>query len=585
MKYIHGDYGKGTWTYYGGHDPEDPQHAIGNPPTDLSLYKNSPGYRLILNNVLVPGREEEAAQDVRASEISGLMPLPRRPRIRPTRLSPTAAVAIRAAIRLAGGREVCFAARSTRGRRADGASRRARRLRERARAPRIRAARRDARPQPSVGHARAVESRPGRRRADPRRRHRLRDRQQRRRRSSTSSSKCRRAPSSERSAPTPIDRRSRVPTAAIARQHCRATRIVRASARWPSRSRGSTTTAASDCSRRARASANRSAISCRRCDGRRRTASARSCRRTRSTCRSSSSGRTCRFSSARSATSGALRAAQGLAQLSLPRAARAGASVGKRAVRGRRCSEELDAIRAWSERTRDGSLSDLTIAPRPEVWDEVAAEPDLCQRARCPAYEQVLPVQGAARSGAGGRDRRQSSSAAVRSRGAARLGQLGRGRGAAGVHASRRRRRASSRGRGGERTSASTVSRRSLQRLFNRLDRRGKGLLGALIARLATSDDLLSTASLDLVQHAARAGACTPCATKSALAVRSARDVSAGERRVGAAADRRFRRASDLARGPAPRARGHASARSSCSPTACSSCASDWRARSGPTTR
>ena len=35
VKYIHGDYGKGTWTYYGGHDPEDPRHGIGNPPTDL----------------------------------------------------------------------------------------------------------------------------------------------------------------------------------------------------------------------------------------------------------------------------------------------------------------------------------------------------------------------------------------------------------------------------------------------------------------------------------------------------------------------------------------------------------------------
>ena len=59
VKYIHGDYGKGTWTYYGGHDPEDPQHAIGNPPTDLSLHKNSPGYRLILNNVLFPAAKKK----------------------------------------------------------------------------------------------------------------------------------------------------------------------------------------------------------------------------------------------------------------------------------------------------------------------------------------------------------------------------------------------------------------------------------------------------------------------------------------------------------------------------------------------
>lgn len=59
VKYVHGDYGKGTWTYYGGHDPEDPSHAIGNPPTDLSLHKNSPGYRLILNNVLFPAAKKK----------------------------------------------------------------------------------------------------------------------------------------------------------------------------------------------------------------------------------------------------------------------------------------------------------------------------------------------------------------------------------------------------------------------------------------------------------------------------------------------------------------------------------------------
>ena len=59
VKYVHGDYGKGTWTYLGGHDPEDPQHAIGNPPTDLSLHKNSPGYRLILNNVLFPAAKKK----------------------------------------------------------------------------------------------------------------------------------------------------------------------------------------------------------------------------------------------------------------------------------------------------------------------------------------------------------------------------------------------------------------------------------------------------------------------------------------------------------------------------------------------
>ena len=59
VKYIHGNYGRGTFTFYGGHDPEDYQHAVGDPPTDLSLYKNSPGYRLILNNILFPAAKKK----------------------------------------------------------------------------------------------------------------------------------------------------------------------------------------------------------------------------------------------------------------------------------------------------------------------------------------------------------------------------------------------------------------------------------------------------------------------------------------------------------------------------------------------
>ncbi len=54
VKYLHGTYGRGTFTFYGGHDPEDYQHMVGDPPTDLALHKNSPGYRLILNNILFP---------------------------------------------------------------------------------------------------------------------------------------------------------------------------------------------------------------------------------------------------------------------------------------------------------------------------------------------------------------------------------------------------------------------------------------------------------------------------------------------------------------------------------------------------
>ncbi|MBS1586476.1 MAG: asparagine synthetase B [Bacteroidetes bacterium] len=58
-RYIHGEFGKGTWTFYGGHDPEDYQHIIGDPPTDLSLHPTSPGYRLILNNVLFPAAKKK----------------------------------------------------------------------------------------------------------------------------------------------------------------------------------------------------------------------------------------------------------------------------------------------------------------------------------------------------------------------------------------------------------------------------------------------------------------------------------------------------------------------------------------------
>jgi hypothetical protein len=58
-RYIHGEFGKGQWTFYGGHDPEDYQHFVGDPPTDLNLHPNSPGYRLILNNVLFPAAKKK----------------------------------------------------------------------------------------------------------------------------------------------------------------------------------------------------------------------------------------------------------------------------------------------------------------------------------------------------------------------------------------------------------------------------------------------------------------------------------------------------------------------------------------------
>lgn len=59
VRYIHGNLGRGTFTFLSGHDPEDYRHMVGDPPTDLSLHKNSPGYRLILNNVLFPAAKKK----------------------------------------------------------------------------------------------------------------------------------------------------------------------------------------------------------------------------------------------------------------------------------------------------------------------------------------------------------------------------------------------------------------------------------------------------------------------------------------------------------------------------------------------
>lgn len=59
IRYMHGTFGRGTWTFYGGHDPEDYQHLVGEDPTDLALHPNSPGYRLILNNILFPAAKKK----------------------------------------------------------------------------------------------------------------------------------------------------------------------------------------------------------------------------------------------------------------------------------------------------------------------------------------------------------------------------------------------------------------------------------------------------------------------------------------------------------------------------------------------
>jgi len=161
-------------------------------------------------------------------------------------------------------------------------------------------------------------------------------------------------------------------------------------------------------------------------------------------------------------------------------------------------NEELNALQAWAERTSDGSLSDLTTPPRSELWDEVSAEPDLCQRTQCQKFNDCFLFK--ARRAAAQADvivvnhHLLLSDLAVR--------RVTNNWGEAAVLPAYTR-LVVDEGHHLEDAAAShlgvTVSRRSLQRLFNRLDRRGKGLLPALIVRLSVGNDLLSTASLDLV--------------------------------------------------------------------------------------
>ena len=72
VKYLHGNIGRGTFTFYGGHDPEDYQHAVGDPPTRLELHTNSPGYRLILNNILFPAARKKEQKTRRGPGRSAL---------------------------------------------------------------------------------------------------------------------------------------------------------------------------------------------------------------------------------------------------------------------------------------------------------------------------------------------------------------------------------------------------------------------------------------------------------------------------------------------------------------------------------
>ncbi len=161
--------------------------------------------------------------------------------------------------------------------------------------------------------------------------------------------------------------------------------------------------------------------------------------------------------------------------------------------------ERLAELIEWAGKTKDGSLSDLPVQPGDELWDEVAAEPDLCTRLKCPFFEKCFLFQ--ARRKAAQADvivvnhHLLLSDIAVR-----RITQnwddaavlppytrliLDEGHhleDAAGAHL------------------GSTITRRALDRLFARLERRGKGLLPTLVAKLTGRRDLVSVASLDLVQ-------------------------------------------------------------------------------------
>ena len=160
---------------------------------------------------------------------------------------------------------------------------------------------------------------------------------------------------------------------------------------------------------------------------------------------------------------------------------------------------EVGKLAAWAARTKDGSLADLPTPPRPEVWDEVSAEGDLCTRMKCSYFDECFVFK--ARRAAAEADvivvnhHLLLADLAVRRAAqnwddAAVLPAYGRLVVDEGHHL--------------EDAAAthlgSTVTRRGLVRLMNRLDRRGKGLLPALASRLAASKDLLSTASLDLVE-------------------------------------------------------------------------------------
>jgi len=179
----------------------------------------------------------------------------------------------------------------------------------------------------------------------------------------------------------------------------------------------------------------------------------------------------------------------------LEQARGAGAALFDEAVAG-----DVEMIAQWAAKTQDGSLSDLATAPRSEAWDEVAAEPDLCGRLKCSFYDKCFLFK--ARKEAAAADvvvvnhHLLLSDVAVR-----RVSQNWDDAAVLPAY----KRLVIDEGHHLEDAAAShlgaSVTRRALTRLFARLERRGKGLLPALDARLRGWGDLLSTASLDLLQE------------------------------------------------------------------------------------
>ena len=163
-------------------------------------------------------------------------------------------------------------------------------------------------------------------------------------------------------------------------------------------------------------------------------------------------------------------------------------------------TEEVAKIAEWAARTQDGSLSDLGTAPRADIWDEVSAEPDLCGRLKCSFYNQCFLFK--ARKEAANADIVVVNHHLLLSDVAVRR-QVQNWDDAAVLPAYKRL--VIDEGHHLEEAAAShlgsSITRRALARMFNRLERRGKGLLPALATRLAASKDLLSVASLDLVRE------------------------------------------------------------------------------------